>query len=143
MNVVLLLRGNQFLRHNAVFFAGSVAVGALNYLYYPVLGRLLEPGTFGEVQTLVSLFLQLGVFLTVLSMVIVNIVANYDEPKRDKFVFEFEKLAMLGSILLLAGSLVFARQLQSLLNFESPWPFAVLALAVFPAFGIAFLLAVI
>ncbi len=130
MNVVLLLRGNQFLRHNAVFFAGSVAVGALNYLYYPVLGRLLEPGTFGEVQTLVSLFLQLGVFLTVISMVIVNIVTNYPEPKRDKFVFEFEKLAMLAGILLLAASLIFARQLQDALNFESPWPFAVLALAV-------------
>ncbi len=130
MNVVLLLRGNQFLRHNAVFFAGSVAVGALNYLYYPVLGRLLEPGSFGEVQTLVSLFLQLGVFLTVISMVIVNIVANYPEPQRDKFVFEFEKLAMLAGIVMLAASLVFARQLQDILNFESPWPFAVLALAV-------------
>ncbi len=130
MNVVLLLRGNQFLRHNAVFFAGSVAVGALNYLYYPVLGRLLTPGTFGEVQTLVSLFLQLGVFLTVISMVIVNIVANYQQPKRDRFVFEFEKLALLASVVLLACSLIFARQIQDALNFESPWPFAVLALAV-------------
>lgn len=130
MNVVLLLRGNQFLRHNAVFFAGSVAVGALNYLYYPVLGRLLEPGTFGEVQTLVSLFLQLGVFLTVISMVIVNIVANYPETSRDKFVFEFEKLALLAGLVMLAASVVFGRQLQQALNFESPWPFAVLALAV-------------
>jgi hypothetical protein len=63
-------------------------------------------------------------------MVIVNIVANYAEPQRDKFVFEFEKLAMLAGLLLLAGSLVFARQLQNVLNFENPWPFAVLVLAV-------------
>lgn len=130
MNIVRYMRSNQFARHNAVFFAGSVAVGALNYLYYPVLGRLLEPGTFGEVQTLVSLFLQLGVFLVVLSMVIVNIVANYPEVERNKFVFEFEKLALLGSIILLGLSLVFSKQLQAWLNFESSWPFMFLGLAV-------------
>lgn len=131
MNIVQNVRSSQFLRHNAVFFAGSLAVGALNYLYYPVLGRLLDPATFGEVQTLVSLFLQLGVFLVVLSIVIVNIVANYtSEEKRNAFVFEFEKLALLGSAFLLAISLVFGKQLQAWLNFESSWPFVVLALAV-------------
>lgn len=124
------MRSSQLLRHNAVFFAGSVAVGALNYLYYPILGRLLEPDTFGEVQTLVSLFLQLGVFLVVLSMVIVNIVANYTGSKRDEFVFEFEKLALLGSFVLLAASIIFGKQLQDLLNFETSWPFAILGLAV-------------
>jgi O-antigen/teichoic acid export membrane protein len=125
------MRNSQFLRHNAVFLAGSVAVGALNYLYYPVLGRLLEPGAFGEVQTLVSLFLQLGIFLMVLSMVIVNIVANYhSEARRNTFVFEFEKLALLAGLALLAASVVFGRQLQAWLNFESSWPFALLALAV-------------
>ncbi len=131
MNVVRLIRGSQLLRHNAVFFAGSLAVGALNYLYYPVLGRLLDPGTFGEVQALVSLFLQLGVFLVVLSMVIVNMVANYtDHSVRNKLIFEFEKLAIIGSTMLLATSLIFSRQLQNWLNFESSLPFAVLGLAV-------------
>lgn len=131
MDIVRSMRSNQFLRQNTVFFAGSVVVGALNYLYYPVLGRLLEPGTFGEVQTLVSLFLQLGVFLVVISMVIVNIVANYaDEKKRNTFVFEFEKLALLTSFVLLIASIVFGKQLQAWLQFESPWPFAALSLAV-------------
>lgn len=131
MNVIRQARSNQFLRHNAVFFAGSVAVGALNYLYYPVLGRLLDPGRFGEVQTLVSLFLQLGVFLVVLSMVIVNVVANgSDEAKRNSLVFEFEKLALMVSVVLLSASVIFGRQLQAALNFESSWPFAILALSV-------------
>jgi O-antigen/teichoic acid export membrane protein len=130
MNALHSMRSSQLLRHNAVFLAGSLAVGALNYLYYPVIGRMVEPGTFGEIQTLVSLFLQLGVFLTVLGTVIVNIVANYDQAKRNEFVFEFEKLAMLGGLAILIVSLIFARQLQSALNFESPLPFAILALAV-------------
>jgi O-antigen/teichoic acid export membrane protein len=131
MNVVRSVSRSQFIRHNAVFFAGSVAVGALNYLYYPVLGRLLDPGTFGEVQTLVSLFLQLGVFLVVLSMVIVNIVANYDNPvKRNTYVFEFEKLALIAGIVLLVASIAFGRQLQAWLQFKSAWPFALLGVAI-------------
>ncbi|HTH72592.1 MAG TPA: oligosaccharide flippase family protein [Candidatus Pristimantibacillus sp.] len=131
MSVVQKLRHSQFLLHNTVFFLGSVAVGALNYLYYPVLGRLLEPRAFGEVQTLVSLFLQLTVFLTVLSMVIVNIVANQsDETKRNGLIFEFEKLALWISAALLAASIIFGKQLQHWLNFGSPWPFAVLMVAI-------------
>lgn len=131
MSVVQKLRHSQFLLHNTVFFLGSVAVGALNYLYYPVLGRLLDHRAFGEVQTLVSLFLQLTVFLTVLSMVIVNIVANQsDETKRNGLIFEFEKLALWVSAVLLAASIIFGKQLQHWLSFESPWPFAMLMVAI-------------
>jgi len=125
------MRHSQFLRHNAVFFTGSVAVGALNYLYYPVLGRMLTPSAFGETQTLVSLFLQLSIFLIVLSLVIVNIVANYpDEETRNLFVFEFEKLALLISALLLGGCVLFRDRLQAFLHFTSSWPFVLLAVAV-------------
>jgi O-antigen/teichoic acid export membrane protein len=125
------LNSSQFLRHNAVFFFGSLAVGALNYVYYPVMGRLLDPTAFGEVQTLVSIFLQLGIFLTVLSLVIVNIVTNLDdEQKRNALVFEFERLALVVSITVLLLSLVFQRQLQNFLQFESSWPFPLLALCM-------------
>lgn len=125
------LGNSQFLRHNAVFFFGSLAVGGLNYLYYPIIGRLLEPTAFGEVQTLVSIFLQLSIFLTVLSLVIVNIVTNTpDEQRRNSLVFEFERLALVASLAVLLLSLVFQRQLQSFLQFESSWPFPVLALCM-------------
>lgn len=125
------LGNNQFLRHNAVFFFGSLAVGALNYVYYPVIGRLLEPTAFGEVQTLVSIFLQLSIFLTVLSLVIVNIVTNTaDEQRRNALVFEFERLALVVSLAVLFLSLVFQHQLQNFLQFESAWPFPLLALCM-------------
>jgi O-antigen/teichoic acid export membrane protein len=131
MDVARRLRHSQFLRHNAIFFFGSVLVGALNYLYYPVLGRLMAPASFGEVQTIVSLFLQLSIFLTVLSLVVVNIVTNTTgEGQRNELVFEFEKLAVAVAVVLVISSLVFGKQLQSFLQFTSPWPFVLLALAV-------------
>lgn len=125
------LRQSTFLRHNAIFFAGSVAVGALNYLYYPILGRLLEPSIFGEVQVLVSLFLQLTIFLTVLSLVTINLVANYrDEARRNRMVFELEKLALIVALVILLVTLVAGEQLKQLLQFESQWPFVILAITL-------------
>src|SRR5262249_32510346 len=71
---------SPFLRHNAVYFAGSLLVAFLNYLYYPVLGRLLQPADFGEVQAVISLFLQAGVFLQVLGTVTVGVFKKYPDP---------------------------------------------------------------
>lgn len=124
-------RNNDFLRHNAIFFVGSVAVSVLNYLYYPVLGRLLNPAEFGEVQTLVSLFLQIAIFLTVLGLLTVNIVANHgDKPDAQKTIFELEKLALIISIVGLAAAVVCGPLLQRFFNFEATLPFVILALAV-------------
>ena len=82
MNVITALRSSDFLRNNTIFFAGSVLVGALNYLYYPLIGRLVSPAVFGEIQTLVSLFLQFTIFLNVLGMITVNIMANYADKEK-------------------------------------------------------------
>lgn len=131
MQILHRVRHSQFLRHNAVFFLGSVMVGAINYLYYPVLGRLLPPVSFGEVQTLISLFLQLSIFLSVLSLVTVNIVANaQDDQQRNKLVLEFEQLALVIGVVLLIATLILQSKLQDFLRFESAWPFTLLALSV-------------
>lgn len=122
---------SPFIRHNAIFFLGSVGVGALNYLYYPVLGRLLPPAAFGEVQTLVSFFLQLSIFLTVLGLVTVNVSANYDNAEhRNRVIFDLERMALGASLLLLMLSVIFSSQLASFFRFDDSLPFVVLVLAV-------------
>jgi O-antigen/teichoic acid export membrane protein len=119
------------MRHNVIFFFGAAAVGALNYLYYPVMGRLLDPQSFGEVQTLISLFLIITIFLTVLGLVVVNVVANNRSSEgSNEAVLEIEKLALWTSLSLLALAIVFGRQLASFLQFNSVWPFILLALAI-------------
>src|SRR5688500_11834357 len=118
MRLLSSLRTHTFLRHNAIFFVGSIAVGALNYVYYPILGRLLEPAAFGEVQTLISLFLQLTTFLMVLSIVTVNVVANTaDVARRNHTILEFEKITLLGAIGLLLLVLLAGEPLRHFLQF--------------------------
>lgn len=125
------IRDNTFLRHNAIFFVGSLFVGALNYLYYPVLGRMLEPAAFGEVQALVSLFLQLSIFLTVLGMVTVVIVTNYkDQDSRNQVIFELEKSALAVALILFLATVVLQKQLQHFFQFQDTAPFIMLAVAL-------------
>jgi O-antigen/teichoic acid export membrane protein len=131
MNWIAQLKQSEFLRHNAVFFVGSVFVGILNYLYYPILGRLMDPAEFGEVQTLVSLFLQFTILLNVLSMITVTIVTNYPDKKAaHTMIFELEKITAYLAFALLAISLIGGDFLQQQLQFSSSLPFVALALAL-------------
>lgn len=138
------IKDSSFLRHNAILLAGSVLVGILNYAYYPILGRMLDVEAYGEVQALVSLFLQLTIFLTVLGQVTVNVVANYDdEQERQKVTFELEKVALFMSLAMFVLVAAFGWKLKAFFNFESVWPFMVVMVALVAAvplnFRIAFL----
>lgn len=135
---VSTVRSNQFLKQNIVFFIGSVSVGALNYLYYPVIGRLMTPSAFGEVQTLISLFLQLTIFLNVLSLVAVNLIANTKDERAQRIVTELQLAALWVAGLSLLVTTLMAAGLQEAFHFTSGWPFILLALALVAAVPFTF-----
>lgn len=131
MRFIRLLISSSFLKHNAILFLGGVLVGAANYLYYPIMGRMLSPADFGEVQALISLFLQLALLLIVLGQVTVNIVTNYtDEAKRQMAVFELEKFACMLSLGLCIVLAALSWKLRDFFQFTSVWPFLILLGAV-------------
>lgn len=139
MRYVTALKRSDFLKHNAVFFVGSVLVGALNYLYYPILGRLMAPAAFGELQVLISLFLQFTILLNVLSMITVNVTVNQtDVKKAHRIIFELEKLAAYLTVGILAFSVIGGEFLRSTLHFESMLPFVALALAMLASVPLTF-----
>jgi O-antigen/teichoic acid export membrane protein len=122
---------DTFLKHNAIFLFGALAIGGLNYLYYPIMGHMLGTGAFGEVQALFSLFAQITIFLNVLSLLTVNIVVNYnDNARRNRVILELEKLSIGVSAVLLVVTVLAGTVLQHFFNFASPVPFLMLSLAV-------------
>jgi O-antigen/teichoic acid export membrane protein len=125
-NVIGRVRSSAFLRHNAIYFFGSLAASAINYLYYPVLGHLLKLADYGEVQALVALSLQMAIFITVLSQVTVNVAATYNEMDKRRVAFELEKLALFISLLVFIVGSIFSWKLRDFFNFSSIWPFIVL-----------------
>lgn len=125
-NVIGRVRSSAFLRHNAIYFFGSLIASALNYLYYPALGHLLKLADYGEVQALVALSLQLAIFITVLSQVTVNVAATYSENDKRRVAFELEKLALFISVLVLVIGSIFSWKFRDFFHFSSIWPFIVL-----------------
>jgi len=130
---------DEFWRNNLVFFIGSMLAALLNYLYYPVLGRMLSVNDFGEVQTLVSIFLQSTIFFSVLGLITVNIITNRSgDPVKVRTVFELEKLALLAALIGLVIVLVLAKQIQAFLHFNSFWPLAALSAAIVASVPLTF-----
>lgn len=133
-----IYRGSPFFKYNLVFFIGSVSVGALNYLYYPIIGRLMSPSAFGEVQTLISLFLQLTIFLNVLGLVAVNLIANAEDKRSQHIVTELQLAALWIAGIGLLITIALAPWLQSAFRFSSGWPFILLAAALVAAVPFTF-----
>jgi O-antigen/teichoic acid export membrane protein len=127
------------LRNNAIFFLGSMMVAFLNYLYYPVIGRLMSTSSFGEAQATIALFLQVGIFLQVLSLVIISAIKRYSEPtERNHILGELEQGAILTGLFIFAFVVASSVTLQHFLNFATPYPFWALALAVLVSIPLAF-----
>ena len=130
-HIGILPKPDQFLRDNAVFFVGSLAVSALNYLYYPLLGRLLTPADFGETQVVISLFLQASVFLTVVTQVAVNVVANQSDSEHGRrTLFEIERLTLAVAATLITVGIFCIPFFERYLHFPSSGPFLLLALSI-------------
>jgi O-antigen/teichoic acid export membrane protein len=130
---------DPFWRHNIIFFGGSIIVAAGNYLYYPVLGRLMRLEDFGEVQVLLSLFLQAAIFLSAFSIVTANIVASYkNEELKHRVIHELEKLATLIMFVAFGLGLLFIHQVQTFLKFGSYSPFIALMAVMMMSIPVTF-----
>ena len=119
---------DDFLKNNIVFFAGSMVVAVLNYLYHPILGRMMSVEDFGEVQSLISLFIQLGIFTGVFNVITVNITANYeDKEERNAIISSLRKIAFYITGVLFLIIVGCSAILQDFFQFSSFYPFISLA----------------
>lgn len=137
MKYVERLLGSRLFKLNAGFFIGTGFSAAINYLFYPILGRIMSLESFGEVQVLFSIFLQLGIVLSVFGMVTVNLVTNDSDTKhRNAALAELERFALVLMAIFAIGVIVLSPLLGRQLQFQSSGSFIVLmfaALASVPA----------
>jgi len=137
-------KNSPFVKHNAIFFLGSMGVAFFNYIYYPILGHMLAPSDFGEVQALLSLFLQGAIFLNIITYLTIHITVNSEtETERDATLSSLERFTYFVSYGLLTIALITAPFLKRFLNFNEVWPFialvAALAFSIPLAFRMSFL----
>lgn len=121
------IANDKFLKNNFIFFCGSSVVAVFNYLYHPVLGRMMSIEEFGEVQTLISLFMQLAIIVGVFKIITVNIVSNQDSEKAKIIILMLQKLAFFVVAVLCGVIIILSPFLKSFFHFNSFYPFISLA----------------
>ena len=89
---------SDLIRHNAIFFIGTMGIAVFNYLYYPIIGRLVTVPDFGEIQAVISLFMQLGIVLTAFGYVVTNIVSNASNRDANSLILRLEQIMLVVSI---------------------------------------------
>ena len=122
LNIKKRISKNDLLKHNIVFFIGTMFISVFNYLYYPVIGRLVSVSDFGEIQAVISLFMQLGIILTAYGYVITNIVSNsnYSTDKRSKdTILTLEKILFMAMIIAMPIFIIGAYFLSNSFQFKS------------------------
>lgn len=126
------LWSDSFWRNNAVFFAASLLISLINYIYYPVLGRIMDISHFGEVQTLLSIINIAGMLLAALQIVIINISANQQKQsqKNTEIINQFEHATLL--FMLVVAIIISAASpiLKNFFSFSSFVPFIILAITL-------------
>lgn len=112
------LRNNTFLWHNSIFFLGSGIAGALNYAFYPILGRLLNLNQFGELQALFAIFTNVGILYAALGLVLVHIVGNNERKEAVRLLEELEKLGTIVLIVFAVAWIIAVPFIGSFLKFS-------------------------
>lgn len=134
---------DQFIKNNTIFFVGSMIVAALNYLYYPIVSRMLSLEAFGELQTLISLLSLSSILLSVFNIIIINVVSNSTIEKNKEVIFILRKIWLFLTISLAVIITILCFQLKNFFNFSSFTSFiclsVLLVLGLFTAFRSAIL----
>jgi O-antigen/teichoic acid export membrane protein len=129
--------GDRFWRNNAIFLGGSLFVAFLNYLYYPILGRLMDVASFGEVQALLSIFNLGGVLMAAFQIVVINISAN-NKKTGAVVIQQFERLALIFMTVAVGVLVVFSAQLQRFFDFGSSAPFIIVGISLIVGVTLSF-----
>lgn len=104
-------------------------VAFLNYIFHPILGRLLSPEDFGDVQALISLIAQSAIIFGAFSVVVVNITTNTENPhERDAIISELQKIAFWIIGVAFIFLLLSISELKSFFNFSTTYPLIGLAI---------------
>ena len=115
---------DKFLKQTAIFFTGTMIGSFLNYLFHPLLGRIMSLEDFGELEAVISMTLQFGIITGVFSSLVMNIVTNTDDKeKAATMLHQLQTICLVIMTTIFLLTIIFAGSMQKTLKFSSPYPF--------------------
>lgn len=67
--IATLFQENIFVRNSIVLFSGTMVVSVLNYIFHLVVGRMVTPSAYGEIESLISLLAIISVPASTLTLI--------------------------------------------------------------------------
>lgn len=113
-----------------IFMLSAFVVNGGNYLYNLGLGRVLGPKAFADAAILITLMLVLSFVAMTFQLAVAKFTTEFDIDKQALFVKRAYKQAITFGIILGAGIVVFATQLQSIFQTESSVMFTIFGVSV-------------
>lgn len=111
------------MKYNLIFLLGTLSISFFNYLYYPVVGRLVSVADFGEIQAIIAIFMQLGIILTAFGYVVTNIINNTRSHKKSEaLIIKLEQLTLILCIATFLILCLFSLVLKNSLQLQSVVP---------------------
>lgn len=126
---------DDFWRNSLIFFAGSMLVGFINYLYFPFISRLMSVNNFGEIQALFSILIYIGTLFAALSIVIISITTNTKNNFKQAKIVELEQMALYIALIAGVPWLFGSMLLKDFLQMTSIWPI----ILIYPIFVLSLL----
>lgn len=143
MSLVAKIKADPLLRHNTIFFVGSFLVAILNYLYNPIIGRMLSVSEFGEVSVYFSLTTQIGTLLGIFNLVAIHLASNKKAESERNVLADVYAVVFLLQIIAILFIVVASPFLSGIFQFTSVAPFFLLALATYLSLPSALLTSVL
>lgn len=132
------LRGNAFARNSVILFAGTMAMNVINYIFHLVIGRMVTPEVYGEVESLLSLFAVVSVPALTVSIIATRYAAKAkadENAEQGRLLFRYleKKIFLYGSSILVL-SLMISPLIRDFLNLHSVLPIVLIFVTIFLAF---------
>jgi O-antigen/teichoic acid export membrane protein len=121
------------LANSLILFCGSLAVGAVNYLFQFLMARMLTVAAYGELQSLLAILAVTAIPTATLATVLVKYTADFKAKNQPDKIYSLflllTKKTFVISITLFAIFVFCSRQIADFLNLDSVWPLAILGIA--------------
>lgn len=114
---------DKVIRSNLIYFIGSLIISFLNYLFYPIIGRLLTIQQFGDVQGFLSGFLIFGVLFSTFNIAITNISGKDKDIINNKLINSIQNIALIITFILFSLIIILSNTLKIFFNFNSIYSF--------------------
>ncbi|MBI3558925.1 oligosaccharide flippase family protein [Candidatus Gottesmanbacteria bacterium] len=125
---------NKLVRGSLLVLGGNLLSGIFNYLYHPLVGRFLDPASYGLIESLVVLSYFLGIFSGALSLSIVHFAAKINEVFLPGLISRLEKISAAFSVITWLLFLLTFPVLNNFLHIGNFWFYFIFSLPILFSF---------